>query len=97
MGRNNIRKRAIKTVHAALDHGINHFDVAPMYGKGEAERIIGQSLNGLDSDNLFFTTKCQLGTLPDSEVYDKLNHSLTRKLSKYEIRKGSIYFYSTLN
>ena len=61
-------EEAIKTVHAALDHGINHFDVAPMYGKGEAERIIGQSLNGLDSDNLFFTTKCQLGTLPDSEV-----------------------------
>ena len=51
-------KEAIKTVHAALDHGINHFDVAPMYGKGEAERVIGQSVNGLNLDNLFFTTKC---------------------------------------
>ena len=32
-------EEAIKTVHAALDYGINHFDVAPMYGKGEAVRI----------------------------------------------------------
>ena len=44
-------EEAIKTVHSALDHGINHFDVAPMYGKGEAERIIGKSLNGLDADD----------------------------------------------
>ena len=46
-------EEAIKTVHAAIDHGINHFDVAPMYGKGEAERIIGKSLNGSDADDLF--------------------------------------------
>ena len=84
-------EEAIKTVHAALDHGINHFDVAPMYGKGEAERIIGQSLNGLDSDNLFFTTKCQLGTLPDSEVYDKLNHSLTKSLENMKLEKVNLF------
>ena len=84
-------EEAIKTVHAALDHGINHFDVAPMYGKGEAERIIGQSLNGLDSDNLFFTTKCQLGTLPDSEVYDKLNDSLTKSLENMKLEKVNLF------
>ena len=37
-------EEAIKTVHAALDHGINHFDVAPMYGKGEAERKYDRDL-----------------------------------------------------
>ena len=84
-------KEAIKTVHAALDHGINHFDVAPMYGKGEAERVIGQSLNGLNLDNLFFTTKCQLGTLPDTEVYDKLNHSLIRSLKNMKLEKVNLF------
>ena len=84
-------KEAIKTVHAALDHGINHFDVAPMYGKGEAERVIGQSLNGLNLDNLFFTTKCQLGTLPDTQVYDKLNHSLTRSLENMKLEKVNLF------
>ena len=84
-------KEAIKTVHAALDHGINHFDVAPMYGKGEAERVIGQSLNGLNLDNLFFTTKCQLGTIPDTQVYDKLNHSLTRSLDNMKLEKVNLF------
>jgi len=84
-------KEAIKTVHAALDHGINHFDVAPIYGKGEAERVIGQSLNGLNLDNLFFTTKCQLGTLPDNEVYDKLNDSITRSLDNMKLEKVNLF------
>ena len=84
-------KEAIKTVHAALDHGINHFDVAPMYGNGEAERVIGQSLNGLNLDNLFFTTKCQLGTLPDNEVYDKLNDSITRSLDNMKLEKVNLF------
>ena len=84
-------EEAIKTVHAAIDHGINHFDVAPMYGKGEAERIIGKSLNGSDADDLFFTTKCQLGTLPDTEVYDKLNDSLTRSLDNMKLEKVNLF------
>ena len=84
-------EESIKTVHRAIDHGINHFDVAPMYGKGEAERVIGQSLNGLNLDNLFFTTKCQLGTLPDNEVYDKLNDSLTRSLDNMKLEKVNLF------
>ena len=84
-------EEAVKTVHAAIDHGINHFDVAPMYGKGEAERIIGKSLNGSDADDLFFTTKCQLGTLPDTEVYDKLNDSLTRSLDNMKLEKVNLF------
>ena len=84
-------EEAIKTVHSALDYGINHFDVAPMYGKGEAERVIGQSLSGLNLDNLFFTTKCQVGTLPDSEVYDKLNHSLTKSLDNMKLEKVNLF------
>ena len=84
-------EEAVKTVHAAIDHGINHFDVAPMYGKGEAERIIGKSLNGSDADDLFFTTKCQLGTLPDTEVYDRLNDSLTRSLDNMKLEKVNLF------
>jgi len=84
-------EEAIRTVHTALDHGINHFDVAPMYGKGEAERIIGKSLDGADTDDLFFTTKCQLGTLQDDEVYDKLNHSLTRSLENMKLNKINLF------
>ena len=85
------KEEAIQTVHTALDHGINHFDVAPMYGRGEAERVVGESLHGKNTDDLFFTTKCQLGTLPDSEVYDKLNTSLTESLDNLGLEKVNLF------
>ena len=40
------REEAIATVKMALDEGINHFDLAPMYGRGEAERVIGLAFQG---------------------------------------------------
>ena len=85
------KDEAIQTVHTALDNGINHFDVAPMYGRGEAERVVGESLHGKNTDDLFFTTKCQLGTLPDSEVYDKLNTSLTQSLDNLGLEKVNLF------
>ena len=85
------REESIKTVHAALEHGINHFDVAPMYGRGEAERVLGESLPGKQKDDLFFTTKCQLGTLPDDQVYDKLNASLSKSLENMGLEKVNLF------
>ena len=58
------REEAVQTVNLAIDKGINHFDVAPMYGRGEAEKVIGQAIKGKDLDDLHFTTKCSLGILP---------------------------------
>jgi len=37
---------AIRTVHAALDAGINYIDTAPSYGDGNSESIIGEALRG---------------------------------------------------
>ena len=62
-----------------------------MYGKGEAERVLGESLNGKKKDNLFFTTKCQLGTLPEDQVYDKLNSSLTKSLDNMKLNKVNLF------
>ena len=35
---------AIKTIHAALDFGINVIDTAPVYGFGRSEEIVGKAL-----------------------------------------------------
>ncbi|MBX3063719.1 MAG: aldo/keto reductase [Anaerolineae bacterium] len=37
---------SIRTVQAALDHGINFFDTAANYGTGHSERILAQGLQG---------------------------------------------------
>jgi aryl-alcohol dehydrogenase-like predicted oxidoreductase len=37
-------KESIRTIHAALDQGINLIDTAPIYGYGRSEEIVGQAL-----------------------------------------------------
>ena len=46
-----------KAVHYAIDHGINYFDVAPMYGTTLAELRLGKALKG-KRDKVFLATKC---------------------------------------
>src|SRR5512143_4148124 len=35
---------AVRTIHAALDHGVNLVDTAPVYGLGRAEEIVGRAV-----------------------------------------------------
>ena len=37
------KAQAIRTIHAALDAGVNYIDTAPSYGDGQSERIIGEA------------------------------------------------------
>jgi aryl-alcohol dehydrogenase-like predicted oxidoreductase len=62
---------SIRTIHTALDVGVNWIDTAPFYGWGRAEEIVGRALQGR-GDVLVFT-KC--GTLPDEERGDRMDLS----------------------
>lgn len=46
-----------KAVHAAIDHGINFFDVAPYYGATRAETALGEALRGTSRDRYIVATK----------------------------------------
>src|SRR6201997_5725385 len=37
-------KQSIRTIHTALDQGINLIDTAPIYGQGRSEEIVGKAL-----------------------------------------------------
>ena len=39
-------KESVRAVHRALDLGVNFFDVAPGYGNGKAEEVLGLALQG---------------------------------------------------
>ena len=47
-------------LHRAFDRGINYYDVAPAYGKGEAEIKMGIGLQGLDRDSIFLACKTKM-------------------------------------
>jgi len=40
---------SIRTIHAALDHGVTLFDTAAAYGTGHAEQLLAQALKGRDA------------------------------------------------
>jgi aryl-alcohol dehydrogenase-like predicted oxidoreductase len=44
-----------RVVHAALDHGVNFFDTADVYGTGESERHLGAALRGRRDDAVILT------------------------------------------
>jgi methylglyoxal reductase len=52
-------RESIRTIHAALDHGINLIDTAPAYGFGRSEVVVGQALKGR-RDQAVIATKCGL-------------------------------------
>ena len=85
------RQEAVATVNLAIEKGINHLDVAPMYGKGEAERVVGEVFKGRELGGIKITTKCRLGTLPDEEVYDRLNTSLNKSLDNLNMEKVDLF------
>lgn len=52
----------IRTVHTALDHGINLIDTAPFYGLTKAESVLGKALKGVPRDRYLLATKvCRFG------------------------------------
>lgn len=48
---------ADSAVHAALDAGVDYFDVAPYYGLTRAESVLGQSLVGVPREKYVISTK----------------------------------------
>ncbi len=53
-------EKYIRIVHAAMDQGINFFDVAPVYGWYHAEKVLGKALEGGRRDKAVIASKCGL-------------------------------------
>lgn len=52
---------SIKTIHAALDKGVNLIDTAPVYGFGRSEEIVGRALKAYGKrDQVHISTKAGL-------------------------------------
>jgi predicted aldo/keto reductase-like oxidoreductase len=73
-----------EVLKAALDAGVNYFDTGEGYGRGQAERSIGEAIKGRDRKSLFITTKFRFDGLADSAaVAAKLDESLARLQTDY--------------
>ena len=87
------REEAVATVRAAVDGGITLLDMAPSYGRGEAESVIGEAFGGQLPAGVRVTTKCQLGTPEDiAAVHPRLEKSLRRSLDTMGLECADIFF-----
>lgn len=84
------RDQAMRSIQAALDHGITLFDTANQYGAGEAERVLGEALRPYARDRYLIATKLYfpVGDEPDrglsaAQIEKQLNRSLERLGADY--------------
>ena len=73
---------AVRTVHAALDAGINTFDTSPDAGGGRAESLLGESLRGRRQGVLLAS---RISTLPDDATIEESVQASTRRLRSESI------------
>ncbi|MGI9422042.1 MAG: aldo/keto reductase [Hyphomicrobiaceae bacterium] len=86
------REECIATVRTAVDEGITLLDMAPRYGDGEAEIVIGEAFEGRIPNGVKVTTKHRLGTPPRGEVERQLIQSLDESLSRMRLQHVDIFF-----
>ncbi|HEY8993508.1 MAG TPA: aldo/keto reductase [Lacunisphaera sp.] len=79
---------SIRTVHTALDLGINFIDVSPYYGATRAETVLGRALKGVARDRYILATK--VGQYGEGE-FDFSAARVTRSLDESCARLGVDY------
>ncbi len=91
-------QEGVRTIHAALDRGINLIDTAPIYGFGRAEEIVGKALSeGGRRERALIATKVGLEWRADQilrnssparirkEIEDSLGRLRTDRIDLYQV------------
>jgi L-galactose dehydrogenase len=74
----------VKSVHYAIEHGINYFDVAPFYGYTLAETRLGKALQG-KREKVFLATKCcRYGDSDFDFSYNRVIRSIDESLQRLQ-------------
>ena len=86
------REECVATVREAVEAGVDVLDLAPSYGNGEAESVIGEAFGGALPDGVRVTTKCRVGDTPPDRVYDLLSESLSGSLERMRLERVDVMF-----
>jgi aryl-alcohol dehydrogenase-like predicted oxidoreductase len=89
------REEAVATVRGALDGGITHLDVAPTYGPGEAELVVGEALAGGVPDGVRITTKVALPTGDPDAMRRTLDESVKASLERLRVDHIDLLLFHT--
>jgi L-galactose dehydrogenase len=79
---------AIRTVHVALDAGVNFIDVSPYYGATKAETVLGKALREVSRECYYLATK--VGQYGEGE-FDFSKERVMRSVEESMLRLGVDY------
>ena len=84
------RDECVATLRAAVDSGIDLIDMAPRYGNGEAEDVVGIAFGGRLPAGVRITTKCFVGQTPADEVGALIRRSLADSLRRMRLDRVDV-------
>jgi aryl-alcohol dehydrogenase-like predicted oxidoreductase len=82
----------VATVHDAVAAGINLIDLAPSYGNGKAEEVVGAAFDGRLPAGVRVTSKCGLGNAPRAEIEPTLRRSIEGSLKRLRLSRLDLFF-----
>ena len=82
----------VATVHDAVAAGINLIDLAPRYGDGKAEEVVGEAFDGRLPAGVRVTSKCGLGNAPRAEIEPTLRRSIEGSLKRLRLSRLDLFF-----
>jgi aryl-alcohol dehydrogenase-like predicted oxidoreductase len=85
-------EECVLTVHAAVEAGITLFDLAPRYGDGKAEEVVGAAFAGRLSEGVRVTSKCNLGNAAPAEIEAILRRSIEGSLKRLRLSRLDVFF-----
>lgn len=86
------RDECIALAREAPELGINMLDMAPSYGNGEAESVIGEAFNGTLPKGVRITTKCRVGDVAPGDIPNLLEESIDTSLARMKLDHIDIFF-----
>ena len=85
-------EECVATVHDAVAAGINLIDLAPRYGDGKAEEVVGAAFGGQLPEGMRVTSKCNLGNAPRAEIEPLLRRSIEGSLRRLRLSRIDLFF-----
>ena len=82
----------VATLNAAVAAGINLIDLAPRYGDGKAEQVVGEAFGGRLPDGVRVTSKCNLGNASSEEIEPLLRQSIEGSLERLRLPRLDLFF-----
>jgi aryl-alcohol dehydrogenase-like predicted oxidoreductase len=82
----------VATAHSAVASGITLLDLAPRYGDGKAEEVVGAAFAGRLPQGVRVTSKCNLGNAAPDEIEPILRRSIDGSLRRLRLSRLDLFF-----